>query len=350
MRADWKNLEVLNAELIAMDAAGFSLAEGLRSASKHARKSAFREAVRNAAQAAEAGGTTSEAMRKSPGVFPEMYVSLISAAEQGGDMPTVLRGMGEFMEMRRRIMTTLRSTLTYPALVLTVGLALSLFITFRVMPHFLESLRDMHLLIPSDSVLFPKAVTIAFIVQKVLVALLAVLWLASMAFLGLGLFAPVSRSYHQLLIKLPFYGRLFRGYLLYHLSGVLGLLLKQRVGVDTALENLRSLRESPLLSEAAEHTLVSVRNGQRISQGLSKAEWIPRSELWLMETAEKQEQLDTYLEDLNRRAASLISRSEYVFKNMEPNLIVVLAFLVGGYVVSVFLPLFNMFKMTMLGE
>jgi type II secretory pathway component PulF len=350
MRTDWNSLEILNSELVAMDAAGLSLAEGLQEASHQARKGAFREAVRSAATAAENGVPVSEALRKNPRVFPELYVSLVAAAEAGGDMPTVLRGMAQFIELRRRMVASMRAALTYPALVLTLAVIVSIFVTYWIIPGFLDSIRALHLLVPRESILFPRQVAFALDLQQVLVVVLVIVWIAAVAVTLMGVVAPASRGTHGFLLKVPFYGRVFRNYLIYHLSGVLGMLLRQRVPMDTALENLGSLRESPLLSDAAEHGLRAVRNGELLSRGLAQVPWLPKSELWLMETAEQQEQLESYLEELNRRTASSIARSELIFKNIEPNLVALLAIGIGAYIISVFIPLFNMFKFMTLGE
>jgi type II secretory pathway component PulF len=349
MSVRWTEIEALNTELHAMVAAGLPMSQGLRLAADHARSRSFRSAMENAAKAAEAGKPVGEALEASGARVPALYLSLIRAGEAGGDMAGVLQTMAHFLDMRRRVTSALRAAITYPILVLTAALFVCVFVTFYLMPSFLANIEHMHLLLPRDSIIFPRPVLWAFAGQYIVTAVIAVLWIVSLGLFVLSVTSPRSRLYHNMLLHMPVYSRVFRGYLLYHFSGVLGLLTAQGVPLDVALENVRALSESELMTDAADDALRGVRNGRPLSVGLEKARWFPRTELFLMKTAEEQESLETYLADLNERTAGRISRSEYVLRNLEPNLIVFIALAVGAYAISVFLPLANMFKYINLG-
>lgn len=349
MGARWTDVEALNQELQAMVAAGLPMTQGLRLAAERTRNREFRQTMERATKAAEAGMPVSEALEKSGARLPALYLSLVRAGEAGGDMAGVLQTMTHFLDMRRRVTAALRAAITYPVLVLTVAVIICGFISFSVVPHFLKTIASMHLLIPRESVLFPRSVATAFTVQHVMTVILAVLWLVAFLLLLMSLISPHSRLYHQMLLHMPVYHRVFRGYLMYHFSGVLGLLTAQNVPLDIAIDNLRALSESPLMTDAADGAARAIQNGATLSSGLEDARWFPRTELFLMKTAEQQESLDTYLADLNERTAAHIGRSEYVFRNLEPTLIVFIAIAIGVYVVSVFIPFATVFKYISLG-
>lgn len=345
MRTQWSELEALTNELASLDAAGFALPEGLESAARQARSGAFRATLEETTNACRDGAALSEAMARKPGTFPAMFVSLVRAGEQGGNMLDALRSMGTFLEVRRRINSALRVATIYPAFVLTLAVFISGYVTFWLMPrHYFAVIEALHLLVPGSSDQFPRIVGIALVVQKLMVAAFAGLWIAAAGVAVTGVIAPSSRGYHELLLKLPLYGRVFRHYLLYHFAGVVGLLTREGVRLPEALENLAGLRDSPLVSDAAHAAWTALQNGKPLSAGLADAPWFPRSEIWLMSNAEKQEKLEVYLEDLQKRSAEGAGRVENIFRQLEPVAIAALSGLVGIYVVSVFLPLVTHFK------
>jgi type IV pilus assembly protein PilC len=349
-RLDWKGIEDLNAELASLDSAGMALPEGLAFAARQARKSGTREALAEAARAVESGLQLSDALARVRGLVPDLVVSLIRAGERGGNMLSALRQMGSFLEMRRRVVWAMQAAAVYPVLVLTFALGISWFLTFNLLPDFMTRVQAVSPLLPGKGDQFPRLISIAFLVQRGGVAVFALLWLAVLGILVASIVAPRSRGYQEMLLRLPLYGNLLRKYLLYNLSGVLGLLLREGVPLPDALDNLEALRESPLLSNAASSGRRAIERGQPLSEGLKAAAWIPRSELWLMGNAEKQELLDQYMNDLAARSTESIGRSEQLFRNLEPTLIAGLAIVVGGYVVSVFIPMARVFSIVHLGE
>jgi general secretion pathway protein F len=219
-----------------------------------------------------------------------------------------------------------------------------------VFPGFIRRLDDMHLLAIHDSPRVANWFGVAIAAQHACFAVFALLLLAVVALLVLGIVACRKRWYHVLLLSTPVYGRVFRNYLLYHFSGVASLLLREGVPVDVAMQNLEALDDSPLLCDAAAAVRRAARVGKPVSAGIENVAWFPRSELWLMANAERQERLDDYLEDLCTRTARSMDRAEVIFRHLEPSLIMCLAGVTAVYIVSVFLPLATIFRYVRLGE
>ncbi len=348
MPVSWTDIELLNAELAALDRAGLPLSDGLRSAAAATRRGRMKGPLEAAAKACESGAALGDVLVAMPGRVPGMFISLVRAGEAGGDMAAALAGMTRFLDRRRRIASALRTAAAYPVIVLTFALAMTAFLSLVFFPKYLDSIGRLHLLDQGawarDWLLWSTTL------QHVLVGLLAVMWCAVMALLVAGVVRSSSEGYHRLLLGLPLYGRVFRNYLLHHFAGVTGLLLGQGVPVNVALDNLAALDDSPLLRQAAGAARRAVEIGKPLSAGLEGVDWFPPSERWLMAHAEKQERLQEYLDDLADRTAVSMDRSEGILRNLEPSLIGGLAIVIGIYCIAVFLPMVSTFKYIRMGE
>ena len=325
MKHDWAAIEELSIEMASLDAAGMPLSDGLRLAARRARRKGFVSQLEDVARQCEAGVPLSQALARQEGAFPGIFVSLVRAGEAGGNMLEALRGMTRFVERRRAVTDALRTAALYPLIVLAIATGVSYFVTFRIFPDFIGRLDQMHLLAVHQSPGAANWFAVAIAAQHACFAVFALLLAVAVAMALLGLVAPSSRWYHRLLLAMPVYGRVFRNYLLYHFSGVASLLLGGGVPMAVAMDNLEALDDSPLLREAAVAARRAAELGKPVSTGLESVDWFPRSELWLMANAEKQERLDDYLQDLCARTARSVERAEAVFRHLEPSLIMCLA-------------------------
>ena len=347
---DWKSVEMLNSELISLDTAGLPMPEGLRAAAERVRRGGFRKALDEAARASETGRPISEALAAQQGVFPCVFTSMVRAGEEGGNMSDALQGLAKFLETRRKVSAAFTAATIYPSIVLTFAVVISAFVTFGLVPDFLARLSEMRQLVPDTSPLFPRFVGIAFAVQQVMVVVFALLWLVAAALCMIAYVTPARRLYHSVLLRLPLYGRLFRSYLLYHLSAITGLLTRAGAPLPEALDVIEELKDSPLLVDVARAGQQALQQGRPLSSGFASACWFPRSEIALMASAEKQERLADYLDDLGRRSTGAIGRGEDVFRNSEPAFVAFLAVLVALYAIAVFVPVTQWFKFVTLGD
>lgn len=347
---NWNQLDLLNRELASLESARLPLPEGLRFAASQARRPRFAEALRGLSRSADSGVELSKAMAQRPDVFPKLYVSLVRAGERGGNMLDALRNMGEFLNMRRRIISAFRSALIYPAFVLTVAVAISWFVTGSLIPTLVENIRATSQLVGQSVTHYPPMIQTAFAVQYVIVGLFTVLWAIALLLLLGGLFFPTTRAYQLILLRLPLYGFLMRYYLRYHFAGVTSMLLKEGVPLDEALDNLSALNDSPLIAEAATNAREYVEHGRPLSAAMAEVAWFSESEAVLLKNAEQQEQVLPYLQELHERTSSAVGRLEQVVFSLEPTLISTLAVAVGTYVIAVLIPLLSYTKYIALGD
>jgi type II secretory pathway component PulF len=323
-------------EMSTLLAAGIPLLEALDTITRqHAGR--FRRSIMLLRDHVASGGSLAEAMALQPALFDPLCLNIVEVGENAGTLDTALSRLVEFRRRSAGLKNRVAAAMTYPLIVLGVGLAVSLFLMTYVVPNLLNVLLDAGRDLPLATVL----------VKQVSDIILAWWWLIGLsvmvAVIGGGLVLRSERGrriWHRLQLKLPILGELIRKQAIARMAMVMATLLKSDVvfirAVQIAQRTVRNqvLRESLV---ACEHAVMA---GRDISAALERTNAFPPLVIQVFAVGQASGRLDQMLEDLARDYDAQVEiASGRLTSLLEPMMMILLAITVGFIAFATILPI-----------
>ncbi len=336
-RVSEKALTDFSQQLATLVNAGLPLVRCLRVLEGQLKGGPFREVLGAVADDVESGSTLSDALAKYPRVFDRLYVNMVRAGEAGGVLGTILQRLADFARRRERITAQLRSALVYPVVVLSFAAIIIMVVMLFVVPKFEEILANFDVEMP-----LPTQIVIG------LSRALGRFWYVALALPVLALAGfrlalrseSFARRMDALMLRLPKLGDVVRKTIVARFSRTLGTLLQSGVPILEALAIVRGSIANRVLAQAVGHVHDSIREGESVAGPLGESGVFDDVVVNMIDVGEETGQLDAMLLRIadNFEFEVDISVANF-FKFLEPLLLVVMALLVGGIVVSLFLPI-----------
>ena len=285
------------------------------------------------------GKTLSEAFMLQGNIFPSLFTATINAAETTGDLAEALMRYSQYLENVDLLKKRIVSASIYPAIVVSFGLAVLLFLMVYVIPKFSKIYETQISNVSTSTQLLLDLGK--FSQQYGLYLLLLVLGL--MAFLIAVLARPEMRAkLYERLCQLPFVGEKVRVYHLSRFYRTFSMLLKSGIPVTNGLSMVDSLLGAGLRNNL-QQAKKAIAEGQPFSQALQQAQLTTPVALRLFNVGEKTGTLDKMME----RAASfhedeMLRWVDRFTKIFEPTLMALISLLIGGIVMMMYMPIFEL--------
>jgi type IV pilus assembly protein PilC len=298
--------------------------------------------IRSLLRDVESGTTLADAMRRQKEFFNDIYVSMVAAGEVGGVLDTILLRLAEYLEAAARLKSKVRTAMLYPAVVIIVAMiAIAILLVF---------------VIPTFSVFFSGAGVALPWPTRLLVAVsdfLIAYWWALLA--GAALISYAIRAYYmtsngrltidRFLLRLPLIGPVLRKAAIARFSRTLGTLLQSGVPILEGLEITARTTGNRVIENAVMESRVSIAGGDTISDPLGRSGVFPPMVVQMINVGEQTGGLDEMLEKIADFYDDEVETSVTGLTSiLEPVMIVVLGGLVGGMLVALYLPIFDLIK------
>ncbi len=288
----------------------------------------------------ESGHTVADALGKHPKAFSELYVNMVAAGEAGGILDTILLRLATFMEKNDALVRKVKGALIYPAVISGVaGSAITVLLLF-VIPTFQRMFASVGLSLP-----LPTRIVIAM--SEFLQSYWwAILLIAFFGFKSLQKYYATSDGQLRidtLLLKAPVLGDVIRKSAVSRFTRTLGTLISSGVSILDGLEITAKTAGNRVISDAIMASRASIAGGDTISAPLAKSGVFPPMVISMIAVGEQTGGLDEMLskiadfydEEVDAAVGGLLAL-------MEPMMIVFLGVVVGGMVVAMYLPIFDM--------
>jgi type IV pilus assembly protein PilC len=342
-RVKLKDLAVFSRQFATMINSGLSLLRALTILGEQTGNRRLGEVVTLVRAEVEKGTSLSAAMAKHPKIFNRLYVSMVRAGEIGGFLDQVLVKVAETFEKEVALRGKIRSAMTYPVVVFTMVIGIVAAMLIFIVPTF-ESLYESlggTLPLPTRMLMNASNVLRRFF-------LLVVLAVIMLAFLFRRWKASQKGRYQwdKFKLKVKVFGPLFHKTALSRFSRTLATLIHSGVPILQALEIVGETVNNQVISRAVRDVQDSVREGESLATPLSKHDAFPAMVVQMMAVGEETGALDTMLhkvadfydQEVEAAVASLTSM-------IEPILIAVMGACVGGMVIALYMPLFNIINL-----
>lgn len=292
------------------------------------------------------GNSLKNSFSKYPDVFDRTYLQLLEVGEESGKMPQVLERLTGLLKKRIQLRGMIIKALTYPVLVLVLVLSFVVVVAIliKIVPRFKEIYAKFGGELPAIT-RFTLGCSDALINYFPLVAISFSAVVVSLLLLKKT--AAGKRIYDRLLLKLPLFGQMFHTYEIAGFAKSFSMLIHSGITVTSALDLIKQSVEREPVRESISAAGDMIREGKDIAQSFdSQTPWLPELLNRMVAVGERSGNLpemldhvsDFYEEEFNSKVETLASL-------IEPMLIVFLGVVIGGIVVSLYLPIFGMAKL-----
>lgn len=319
--------------------AGLSVMEVLQTLIDKETNAATKLTLQQLLVAVQEGKTLSQAMSLHPNAFPNLFAATISAAETTGDLSEALLRYNQYLENVDLLKKRIISASVYPAIVVSFGLIVLAFLIVYVIPKF-SKIYETQIAHVSTSTQY--LLSIGKFSQQYGFYILLCLAAMIIAFITLIAHSEIRAKLYDALWKLPFFGDKVRVYHLARFYRTFSMLLKSGIPVMNGLNMVENLLGAGLqanLQQAKKH----IAEGQHFSHALFKADLTTPVAMRLFNVGEKTGTLDRMME----RAASFHEEQmmrwvDRFTKIFEPALMALIGILIGGIVLMMYIPIFEL--------
>jgi type IV pilus assembly protein PilC len=331
-------LSLFSRQLAALLDAGLPLTRALFTLNRQSDNPTLRDAVGEVARDVEGGMSLSEALKKYPHVFNNLYVSMINAGEVGGSMGLMLSNLSQQLENEKGLADQVRSATFYPLVVVSFAIVVILGMLIFLVPIFKT-------FIP-QGVAMPLPTRIVFGVSDSVLHWWF-LYLLGIAALAAGvrfyLRSPFGRrTWDRVKFRLPAFGPLFHKAVVARFSRTLSTLLSSGMPVLQALEAAGPASGNSLVEEAVRAAGDKIQEGKSIAGPLEESGMFPPMVIQMVAVGEESGTLSNLL---GRVAEFYESEVATMTKGLtaliEPIMIIIVGCLIGAMVVSMYLPIFT---------
>lgn len=288
------------------------------------------------------GASLANALAKHPKVFNNVYVNMVEAGEESGNLEVVLLKLADFTEAQMKLQTRVKSAMIYPMIMITVGTLLISGIFIFVIPKLAKifTSKKMELPLPTKICLaisdFMQNYWWAIPIILILIFWLFNKWKAS---------TSGERKWHGLLLKMPIIGPLVKMINVSRFCSTLGTLMNSGVPIITSLKIVKNLIPNVLLKDAIEESSDSVQEGRSLAIPLKDSGHFPSMVTHMITLGERSGELEEMLGIVSDNYEDQVNaRIEGLTATLEPIMIVVMGGAVFFIVFSVIMPMMELNK------
>lgn len=323
-----------------MISAGLPLIQCLGLLADQEQNKAFSRIIRTVKEDIEGGTSLTDALKKHPKVFDDLFTNLIAAGEAGGILDLVLGRLSNYLEKAMKLKAQVKSAMTYPIAVLVISIAVVTLLLLKVIPVFQKMFEGMGGELPG-----PTAMVVAMsqFVQSYWWIIFGVL---AAVVVGIIQFYKTEKGRWMMdsaMLKAPIFGPVLKKVAVARFSRTLSTMMSSGVPILEGLNIVSKTAGNVVIEAALIKTRQSISEGQSIAEPLSQTDIFPPMVVQMIAVGEATGALDAMLnkiadfydEEVDAAVAGLTAL-------IEPIMMVFLGGVVGGMIIAMYLPIFKM--------
>ena len=339
-RVQLADLVVFTRQLATMIDAGIAIVQSLQALADQTPNKVMRDTIKDVCSRVEAGESFSEALIRHPKAFNRLYVSMVGAGEKGGLLAEILARLATYLENTERLRKKVKTALMYPSVVTVVAIVITIFLLVRVIPTFKEVYSGFGAALPGPTEFM---IGLSELVQHYLIYLVVLAGFGVWGWLYFIKTKPGREFWDTQRIKLPVFGAIAHKICLARFTRTLASLIRSGVPILEVLQIVSQTVGNTVMEKAIKTAATDIERGEGISAALGKHPVFPTMIIRMLSAGEQTGNIDTMLE---RVADFLDEEIETTLSGLmsliEPLLIVFLGIVIGGMVICMFLPIFNL--------
>jgi type IV pilus assembly protein PilC len=335
-----RDVVIMTRQFATMINAGLPLVQALGILADQTENKVLANVTRQVVYDVESGHTLADALRKHPKAFSDLFVNMVAAGEAGGILDTILLRLAQFLEKNDAIIRKVKGAMVYPVVIMSVAaIAITVLLIF-VIPTFQSMFASVNLELP-----LPTRIVIGMsnVLKHYWWAMGGTIALVAFGITRYYKTAPGKLQIDTVLLNIPVLGDVIRKSAVSRFTRTLGTLISSGVSILDGLEITARTAGNQVIHNAVMASRASIAGGETIAAPLQKSKVFPAMVISMIAVGEQTGGLDEMLskiadfydEEVDAAVSTLLSL-------MEPIMIVVLGVIVGGMVVAMYLPIFDM--------
>jgi type IV pilus assembly protein PilC len=336
-----KELAVFTRQFSVMIDAGLPLVQCLEILAGQQENKLFQKVLTGTRSAVEGGATLSAAMRQFPKVFDALYVNMVEAGETGGILDTILQRLSQYIEKNVKLQRAVKSALVYPVGVLTVAAGVIVLLLWKVVPIFATLFAGLGVALP-----LPTRIVIGMSNFVGSYFGLAILIAVIGAIFGIKVWYGTTQGRFVLdtaLLNAPLIGVLLRKIAVARFTRTLGTLISSGVPILEGLDITAKTAGNAVVERALLKVRKALEEGKSLTEPLRETEVFPGMVTQMIGVGEQTGAMDAMLQKIADFYEDEVDAAvKDLLTALEPVMIVFLGVVVGGVVISMYLPLFSL--------
>ncbi|MFZ0979041.1 MAG: type II secretion system F family protein [Candidatus Acidiferrales bacterium] len=336
-----KELAIFTRQFSVMIDAGLPLVQCLEILAGQQENKTFQKMLNSVRASVEGGTTLSAAMKQHEKVFDPLYYNMVEAGETGGILDTILQRLSTYIEKNVKLKRAVKSAMIYPIAVLGIAASVIILLLWKVVPIFITLFNglDVDLPLPTRIV-----IGLSHFVGSIYGFLILVFFVGGVFALKFWYGTPQGRMVlDTVLLKVPVIGNVLRKIAVARFTRTLGTLISSGVPILEGLDITARTSGNAVVEKAISQTRKAVEAGRSLVDPLKETDVFPGMVTQMIGVGEQTGAMDAMLQKI---ADFYEDEVDAAVKDMltaiEPIMIVVLGVVVGGVVISMYLPLFSL--------
>lgn len=327
-------------QFAAMISAGLPLLQCMDVLSKQTENKYLANAATQILVDVQSGKALAEALGKHPKIFNNLYCNMVAAGEKSGSLDNVLVRLAEYLEKANSIVRKVKGAMIYPIILAVVATAATALLLTFVVPKYAEMFINLGGELPLPTTI---VIAVSEFLQKYILLILLII-LALIVFI---------RRYHKtekgayildsILLKLPVIGDLQRKSSISRFSQTLSALLNSGINIISALSITAKTAGNKVLETGIVNTIEKISSGQSIAEPLDETGLFPPMVIQMIAVGEKTGDISSMLNKIHSFYEEEVDAAvDAITSVLEPILIILLGITIGGILIAMYLPMFNM--------
>ena len=335
-----RDLVLFSRQLSTLVGAGVPIVQSLGILETQSENPAFKDVLSAVKADIEAGLSISEALKKHPQAFPELYTSMVKAGELGGILDAILERLTAYLESSEALRAKVKSAMMYPAIVLSICAIVTVFLMIFVIPTFKTIFASFGAELPLPTQML---IDVSDGMKKFWYLIVASPYVA---FQGFKRFYATPKG-HKIIdaytLRAPIFGLILKKVAVARFTRTLGTLIKSGVPIMQALETVAQTAGNVIIADAVLLTRESIREGGHLSDPLKKSGIFPNMVTSMISVGEETGALDVMLSKIaDFYDQEVDTEVKGLTSLIEPIVIVVMGIVIGTIVICMFLPMFGL--------
>ncbi|HFE38620.1 MAG TPA: type II secretion system F family protein [Gammaproteobacteria bacterium] len=336
-----KDVAIFSRQLATMMSAGVPLLQSFDIIAKGNEHSGLRKLTNALKIDIEGGNSLAQALRKHPRVFDELFCNLVRAGEQAGILENLLNKIATYKEKSEILKAKIKKAMMYPAGILTIAFIVTIILLVFVVPQFEDLFSSFGAELPA---LTQAVVDMSVFAQE--------WWWVILGSAGGGIYSIITlkrrskgfrMAWDKFVLKLPVIGGILRKAVVARFARTLGTMFAAGVPLVEALESVAGAAGNQVYADGIMHMRDEISNGQQLQAVMAQSKLFPAMTVQMVAIGEESGSLDSML----AKVADFYEREvddavDNMSSLMEPLIMVILGILIGGLVLSMYLPIFEM--------
>ncbi|MEN6434071.1 MAG: type II secretion system F family protein [Smithella sp.] len=335
-----KNVVVFCRVFSTMINAGLPLIQCLDLLAQQEQNKNFAKIIRSIKEDIEGGTSLTNALKKYPQIFDDLFVNLIAAGEAGGMLDVILERLSNYMEKALKLKRRVKGAMTYPIAVLVIAVSVVALLLLKVIPVFKKMFEGMGGQLPGPTQFL---ITMSEFTQHYFLYMIAIFVAIYIAFTRFYKTEKGRLMIDSLILKAPVFGLLMKKVAVSKFSRTLSTMMTSGVPILEGLTIVSKTSGNKVIENALMKTRQSISEGRSIAEPLAETDIFPPMVIQMISVGEATGALDSMLSKIaNFYDEEIDVAVDSMTALLEPVMMVFLGGVVGGMIIAMYLPIFKL--------